>query len=386
MVELDPGAGRQGIASSRRETKGDKTGNHDGTGSSRRETKDTSLEIMTELGPVEGRKGHKPGNHDGTGSSRWETKGHKPGNHDGTNSFSLNESRTPSAEAVGGKHPLQHYFRCNGCSSCRLFWQPGCTKESICCQSATIKVSWTATIYIWILPMSSCKVIILKKEKPSTYYDAVISFCSLDLAPKTCTMSECKLKLVWQNQELSYKYWTLKGTDWIKTWIQSLQRQRVSRNVLTRTKPCSDIMLPEHMSWTMYHRVKNTKLAEKSPEKGLWLDTRYFTVYATVLTVGFVWLSLAFVLMGCWSWFEGFLRKRSVAFLTLVGLGFGRIFTDIFWVAALARFWLVLGLVVPILMFVHVHADLALLLVWALIESSFVVLWAAVVGVVVAFA
>ena len=46
----------------------------------------TGLEIMLELDPVEGRQR--------------ETKGHKFGNHDGTNCFSLNELRTPSAEAV----------------------------------------------------------------------------------------------------------------------------------------------------------------------------------------------------------------------------------------------------------------------------------------------
>ena len=56
--------------------------------------KATSLEITTELGPVEGRQR--------------ERKGHKPGNHDGTNFFSLNELRTPSAEAVWGKTLLFH--------------------------------------------------------------------------------------------------------------------------------------------------------------------------------------------------------------------------------------------------------------------------------------
>ena len=44
-----------------------------------------SLKIMMGLDPVRREtKGDRPGNHDGTGSSRRETKGDKPGNHDET--------------------------------------------------------------------------------------------------------------------------------------------------------------------------------------------------------------------------------------------------------------------------------------------------------------
>ena len=78
MLEQDPVEGRQRETKvqindetglSRRETKGDKGGNHEETGSNRRET-----------------KGDKGGNHDETGSSRRETKGDKGGNHVGTGS------------------------------------------------------------------------------------------------------------------------------------------------------------------------------------------------------------------------------------------------------------------------------------------------------------
>ena len=62
--------GLSGKVLSRRETKGDKPGNHDETGSSRRVTKqdpvegrqrETNLEIMTKQDPVEGRlHQHRP--------------------------------------------------------------------------------------------------------------------------------------------------------------------------------------------------------------------------------------------------------------------------------------------------------------------------------------
>ena len=79
MTELDPVEGRQRgtnleIMTGKKEDKG--------------RQRETNLEIITELHPVEGRQR--------------ETKADKPGNHVGTKSFSLQELRTPSAEAVWG--------------------------------------------------------------------------------------------------------------------------------------------------------------------------------------------------------------------------------------------------------------------------------------------
>ena len=51
--------------------------------------RETKVEIMLEQDPVEGRQR--------------ETNGDRPGNHVGTKSVSLQELRTPSAEAVWGK-------------------------------------------------------------------------------------------------------------------------------------------------------------------------------------------------------------------------------------------------------------------------------------------
>ena len=76
MTKQDPVEGRQ------RETKEDK---HDETRSSKRET---NLEITTKQDPVEGRQR--------------ETNEDRPGNHVITKSVSLQELRTPSAEAVWG--------------------------------------------------------------------------------------------------------------------------------------------------------------------------------------------------------------------------------------------------------------------------------------------
>ena len=70
---------------------------------------ETDLEIMLEQDPVEGRQretnGDKPGimlEQDPVEGRQRETNGDRPGNHVGTKSVSLQELRTPSAEAVWG--------------------------------------------------------------------------------------------------------------------------------------------------------------------------------------------------------------------------------------------------------------------------------------------
>ena len=67
--------------------------------------RETNLEIRTKQDPVEGRQRGED-KHDETRSSRRETKGDKPGNHVVTKSVSLQELRTPSAEAVWGTKVL----------------------------------------------------------------------------------------------------------------------------------------------------------------------------------------------------------------------------------------------------------------------------------------
>ena len=70
--------------------------------------RETNLEIMTEQDPVEGRQRETNLEIMTKQDSRRETKADKPGNHVVTKSVSLQELRTPSAEAVWGTTQHHH--------------------------------------------------------------------------------------------------------------------------------------------------------------------------------------------------------------------------------------------------------------------------------------
>ena len=98
MTKQDPVEGRQ------RETNPEITTKQDPVEGRQRET---NLEIMTKQDPIEG--GQRETNleimtkQDRVEGKQKETKEYKPGNHVVTRSVSLQEVRTPSAEAVWGK-------------------------------------------------------------------------------------------------------------------------------------------------------------------------------------------------------------------------------------------------------------------------------------------
>ena len=101
MLEQDPVEGRQ------RETNADRPGimlEQDPVEGRQRERK---VEIMLEQDPVEGRQRKTKVEimleQDPVEGRQRETNGDRPGNHVGTKSVSLQELRTPSAEAVCGK-------------------------------------------------------------------------------------------------------------------------------------------------------------------------------------------------------------------------------------------------------------------------------------------
>ena len=101
MLEQDPVEGRQ------RETNADRPGimlEQDPVEGRQRERK---VEIMLEQDPVEGRQRETKVEimleQDPVEGRQRQTNGDRPGNHVGTKSVSLQELRTPSAEAVWGK-------------------------------------------------------------------------------------------------------------------------------------------------------------------------------------------------------------------------------------------------------------------------------------------